>query len=264
MNSGNKYSLLLNADDVGLHPDIDSAAEHLISLRRINAVSVIPHGPHASLENYGTWQKKGIFTGIHITLTQIPWITSSAVFPGWHSLIPRLISGRKNFLCALEKETDAQIQRMLDAGIQPDHIDSHEHVHMLPGLYNIFQKKAREYGIPTLRVPASGKIRHARQSLAGYGLHFLSLPKLRKAPLKCAGIRYSGFYDANKFAAELHSLTDDNYFFVFHPAKEKSIRNDIVGWKYNWQGEYELLLSDSFVHLLDKNGYFLPKRYQQA
>lgn len=263
MSRGKKYSLLVNADDPGLHPDIDRAVEHLISLERINSVSVIPHGPHACLEKYRIWQQKGVFTGVHITLTQIPWITTSETYSNWKSILSGLISKRKTFLKQVENEAEAQIQRMLQSGIHPDHIDSHEHVHLLPGLFRIFQKKAMEYGITRLRVPSSGKIRHARQSVAGYGLHFLSLSKLREASLKCAGIRYSGHYDVNKLASELHSLPAGSYFFVFHPALEKSIRNDIRGWQYNWQGEYELLLSDSFLQQLGKSGYFMPKRNLQ-
>jgi predicted glycoside hydrolase/deacetylase ChbG (UPF0249 family) len=55
-------------------------------------------------------------------------------------------------LAEVEKEWDAQIRKVRDAGITPTHLDGHKHVHMLPGLFEIALKLAKRHGIGAIRV----------------------------------------------------------------------------------------------------------------
>src|SRR4029077_4682986 len=52
----------------------------------------------------------------------------------------------------VESEWDAQIQKIRDAGIVPTHLDGHKHVHMLPGLFEIALKLAKQHEIGAIRV----------------------------------------------------------------------------------------------------------------
>lgn len=47
-------------------------------------------------------------------------------------------------LLEVEREYEAQIQKILDAGIKVDHFDSHHHTHNLKGIINIFLKLAKK------------------------------------------------------------------------------------------------------------------------
>ena len=46
------------------------------------------------------------------------------------------------------REWKAQIEKVLAAGIEPTHLDSHHHVHTFRGLENVFVRLAREYDLP--------------------------------------------------------------------------------------------------------------------
>jgi predicted glycoside hydrolase/deacetylase ChbG (UPF0249 family) len=52
----------------------------------------------------------------------------------------------------VEREWDAQIRKVRDAGIQPTHVDGHRHVQMLPGLFEIALRLGKRHGIAAIRI----------------------------------------------------------------------------------------------------------------
>src|SRR5262249_45124118 len=52
----------------------------------------------------------------------------------------------------VEREWEAQIGKIREAGIEPTHLDGHKHVHMLPGLFEIALRLAKRHGIAAVRV----------------------------------------------------------------------------------------------------------------
>jgi predicted glycoside hydrolase/deacetylase ChbG (UPF0249 family) len=67
------------------------------------------------------------------------------------SLLLRL-ARRSVLLEEVEREWDAQIQKVRDCGIELTHLDGHKHVQMLPGLFEIALRLARKHGIRAVRV----------------------------------------------------------------------------------------------------------------
>ena len=54
----------------------------------------------------------------------------------------------------LAREWDSQIQKVVDAGIEPTHLDGHGHCHMLPAAASIIVELAKKHGIRAARLPA--------------------------------------------------------------------------------------------------------------
>lgn len=52
------------------------------------------------------------------------------------------------------RELRAQLAIMLDAGLQPTHVDGHLHAHAFPGVFPIVLRLLAEHQIPALRSPA--------------------------------------------------------------------------------------------------------------
>jgi predicted glycoside hydrolase/deacetylase ChbG (UPF0249 family) len=52
----------------------------------------------------------------------------------------------------VEKEWNAQIERVRTEGIHPTHLDGHKHVQMLPGLFGIALRLAKKHSIEAVRV----------------------------------------------------------------------------------------------------------------
>jgi len=53
----------------------------------------------------------------------------------------------------VEREFAAQIQSLLAAGIQPDHIDGNNHMHVFPHIVQVTARLARKFGIRRVRLP---------------------------------------------------------------------------------------------------------------
>ena len=52
----------------------------------------------------------------------------------------------------VHREMEAQIARVLHAGIRPTHLDSHQHVHLMPGVFDITLDLAEAYKIRVVRL----------------------------------------------------------------------------------------------------------------
>ena len=53
----------------------------------------------------------------------------------------------------VEAELRRQIERLLAAGLRLVHANSHQHLHVLPRIFEIVLRLAEEYRIPWVRVP---------------------------------------------------------------------------------------------------------------
>ncbi len=62
------------------------------------------------------------------------------------------LARRSLLLDEVEREWDAQIQKVRDVGIEPTHLDGHRHVQMLPGLFEIALRLAKKHGIAAIRI----------------------------------------------------------------------------------------------------------------
>ena len=50
-------------------------------------------------------------------------------------------------LSQVRKELEQQIRKVLDTGITIRHLDSHQHIHALPGIRTVVVELAEEYGL---------------------------------------------------------------------------------------------------------------------
>jgi len=59
---------------------------------------------------------------------------------------------RQDLLEQIGIELEAQLQRLLADGVEPDHIDSERHVHLIPGIFDKVVALAVHHGIPFVRM----------------------------------------------------------------------------------------------------------------
>lgn len=62
--------------------------------------------------------------------------------------LARTVEGKR----AIEHELRARIERVLASGVHVDHLNSHQHVHMIPAIFRMVCRLAREYRIPAVRL----------------------------------------------------------------------------------------------------------------
>ena len=146
--------VIFNADDFGLSKGanlgiVESYKHGLV--RSTTIMAGMPEFDHAAELSRSY---PGLKIGVHLTLT-----AGNSVF-GVHktltdgdgrffhlSELKRLVNAGGIDLCEVESEYEAQIQKVLAAGIVPDHFDSHHHTHNLPGIFSVFLKLVAKHGV---------------------------------------------------------------------------------------------------------------------
>lgn len=143
--------LIVNADDFGYSPGINLGivAAHqngiLTSTTMMANMPGFDHGVELARQN------PDLGIGVHLTLTcgnpllsDVPSLVENNVF--------RKISFyEKEFLInpeELYREWEAQIKKIIAAGIQPTHLDSHHHVNRISPMKEVFIELAQKYQLP--------------------------------------------------------------------------------------------------------------------
>lgn len=96
-------------------------------------------------------ENPGLDVGCHLVLVRGRSVARpDATLPATVAELIRALALRR---IAVYEELSAQVRRILDAGIQPTHLDTHKHTHLLPAVLEAVGRIAEEYKIPWVRRP---------------------------------------------------------------------------------------------------------------
>ena len=153
--------LVVNADDFGLSAGVNRGILEAYAAGVVSSVSVLVNAPGWTdavqrLRDLGP----GIGVGLHVNLTMgrpVSWggglcDTRSGCFHTLPALVARALAGRLD-PGDVAIECAAQLARLRNAGLVVTHLDSHRHVHVLPGVWGAVVEAARAAGVPVVRVP---------------------------------------------------------------------------------------------------------------
>jgi predicted glycoside hydrolase/deacetylase ChbG (UPF0249 family) len=247
--------LIVNADDFGLHAAVNMAIEKCVEFGSVNSVSVIANGLAPDYALLKQFAEREIFTGAHLTWVGEPWITDSVLIADWRQLARRLFLGGKAFREKMRAEAEAQINCLVDNGVSLDHIDSHQHVHHFPGVWDIALGIKEKYNISRIRTAYVKDTSLARPGIEGFVLNYLAK---RKAVLPCAGIKHAGNYDVNLLVNELNTCAPFNTELIVHPGTDNTALNQLYSsWHFDWEKEYAALLKPEFMKAIAEHGFYL-------
>lgn len=189
--------LIINADDLGCSTERDRGILEAFNKGIITSASLLANGPSFTTAAEQAMTAK-IPVGVHLNLSdwssltgQIKGLTdSSGQFPGKETLRQSLAAGS----CDREDirtEFSAQIQRLLDSGVQPDHLDGHQHCHLFPFLTAMVAEIALEFGIPAMRsaLPAESTARDPRGKLGKELALYRQLGQQANKTIASAGLK---------------------------------------------------------------------------
>jgi predicted glycoside hydrolase/deacetylase ChbG (UPF0249 family) len=191
---------------------------------------------------------------------------AGALRASWRQFLPAWWVGRVR-RTEVAAEWRAQVRRALDAGIRPTHLDSHQHLHVIPGLWSIASDLAREFSIPRLRRPRETTPsppgtpmarRLVRQGLARLGSKSAATGEIRTCE-HCFGISETGHLDAQALLAVLRRIPAGWSELITHPAfpDEELLRD--YPWGYGWAAEAASLCSDEVKRELVRHGINLDR-----
>jgi predicted glycoside hydrolase/deacetylase ChbG (UPF0249 family) len=154
--------LLVNADDFGLSSAINAGIIRSHRDGIVTSTSLVASG--AAFDEAVDLSRSNplLGIGIHLTLVaenaiaapeSIPTLAPQGILPKTYgALVKGAIRGSIK-LIEIERELRAQVEKCFSAGINPTHLDSHQHTHALPLLFPIALRIAKDYKIHGIRIP---------------------------------------------------------------------------------------------------------------
>jgi predicted glycoside hydrolase/deacetylase ChbG (UPF0249 family) len=162
-----KY-LIVTADDLGLTGSINNGIAESVKDGIVTAVALIPSGEAFGQAVEIARDLKFSAIAAHLSLTEgspvsDPKSVSSIVtsdgrfYPGYGRLFSAFLFNKidpKHIYTELKSQMDA----LKKTGLKVSYLTSHQHIHMMPGMLEVFLAIAREYGIPAMRPTHKDKI----------------------------------------------------------------------------------------------------------
>jgi chitin disaccharide deacetylase len=155
--------LIVNGDDFGLTHGVNVGIVQAFREGILTSATLMANGPAFGHAVDLARANPGLGVGVHLCLVGGHAVASPQEIPALADhdgqlpknlfvLMTRLSSGwiptRQ-----IEREFRAQIQRVLDAGIRPSHMDTHKHTHAHPRVMEALGRVANEFGIRGVRKP---------------------------------------------------------------------------------------------------------------
>ena len=131
---------IFNADDFGISPGVNQAITKAHKEGVLNSTSIMINLKYAPQAVELAGQMPDLNIGLHANLTH-----------GFVDLALLSVLHPRELKRQVKIEVKAQIEKALAAGIKLTHLDSHRHVHMIPGIFKAFLELQQEYKIPRLR-----------------------------------------------------------------------------------------------------------------
>ena len=224
-------------------------------------------------------QNPELDVGLHLTLVEERAVLGHEALPALvdeNGRLPRT-SGeflRRAFLGRIswkevEREITAQIARFQETGLRLSHLDSHQHLHMFPPVFQIVSRLTRGMDNVWVRNPAgpwrkSPRVRMGRwMQRLGLNVTCLSArslhgPRLPQMPDGMYGFEVSGCLTRSALEQIFRKIPDGLYELICHPGEDDAgTRTRYSHWGYRWAEELEALTAPETRVVLKEQGIAL-------
>ncbi len=265
--------IIVNADDFGRHEKINEAVEKAFCEGFLRSATLMPGGKafDQGIEIAKRHTELGV--GIHLTLVngfpllppeEIPsLVTGDGVFyDDYGTFLKRYASGRIR-ISEIRSELAAQITKMKNTGLELTHVDSHQHLHHMPGILGTVLELASAAGIKRMRF-SRGKL--SEDLLRGHtvgriGLSSLARLAARKAkkngflmPDHFAGIVAGDAVDQAYISTLFDKLDTGITEIMLHPGTDNEILQRDCRWEHDFEAEHETVTSPFLMKKLKDKG----------
>ncbi len=218
--------LIVNADDFGFTRDVNRGIVEAHLRGILTATTLMANGDAFDDAVRLAHEHPTIDVGCHLVLVQgTSLLRAGTLLPSSVSELIQAVLLRRIDPYA---ELKPQIERILQAGIDPLHLDTHKHTHLLPPILDAVARLSQEYKIPWVRRPfdlplEAGHVPWSKRAL-NRGLRIVRSRLHRKlAQHGCrttdnfAGFQWTGRYRAEQLIALLDLLPEGSTEFMTHP-----------------------------------------------
>lgn len=267
--------LIVNADDFGLHENINLGIIEGYTKGCITSTTIMPGAPAFEQAAALAAAHPQLGVGIHLTLVGGRPVANPEYIKSLVDNEGRLCDSYPLFLkkfCLgairlddVRRELSAQVKKTVAAGIKLTHLDSHQHMHIVPGILEVVLNIAEEFQISAMRIPAEplcfrGGFKAGMGRIIGRsGLSMLSSlarVKARKnglvVPDGFYGMLAGGNMDEELLLNIMGSLPDGITEVMIHPGLNDAALNETFKWGYHWQQELNAVTSRRVIGRLEQ------------
>lgn len=265
--------IIINADDFGRHAEINRAVEEGLVHGCLRSATVMPGGAAfaGAIDIARRHEELGL--GVHFTLVdghpilppeEIPSLVGAEgdFLPDHTALLKRYLKGGIN-LEEVRRELAAQLQKVEATGISISHVDSHQHMHTLPGIIDIVLDLAACAGIRAVRTPRTplfaGAFGGLGQLVGRLGLSTLARLANCKAhrrglltPDHFAGIVAGEAVSEGELLHLIAHLPQGTTEVMMHPGTKNDVLQEDSGWQHDFESELAAILSPRVEAALQK------------
>jgi chitin disaccharide deacetylase len=213
--------LVVNADDFGFTRDVNQGIVEAHRQGILTATTLMATGTAFDDAVRLARENPALDIGVHLVLVGEP------PFPATVAQLTRAVAfGRLR----IYEELQAQVRRILDAGLEPTHLDTHKHTHLLPPVLEAVAQLSEEYKIPWVRRPFDFPLTPARRGITwakratsksltvvrGRFARVLARHGCRSTD-HFAGFQITGHYGAADLVRLIHALPEGSTEFMCHP-----------------------------------------------
>jgi chitin disaccharide deacetylase len=279
-------NLIVNADDLGWAEGVNRGIAETHRNGIVTSASLLANGAafRSGVELART--TPGLGVGLHLNLSDgepvaerklvTTLLNERGKLEGKPEGLLLRLARRSVLLEEVEREWDAQIQKVQDCGIALTHLDGHRHVQMLPGLFEIALRLAKRHGIAAVRVShEESSLRAAlsagakqkgtvvmKQGVQARGLKLLA-PDAREQAER-AGIATADYFCGIAQTGELtregvlrlmEILPEGTTELMCHPGYvDAELRNSATRLQASRQAEVEILTDTGIRNLVASQG----------
>ena len=270
--------VVFHGDDFGLTSGVNKGIIRSYREGLLTSASLMAGGEAAEEAISFAEENPGLDMGIHLVLCdETPVlqpvdvssiVSSGGRFPSRNHLVKAILSGKIDYT-EVEAEWCAQVETAINAGLRITHLDSHQFVHLFPGLLSVCLKIVKKYDIPFVRGstddPTSLEYGLKRliqwSGLALWTRSFVS----RSLPSHIRALPSVGFLAAGgrlkknvllntlkalRFKKSAHAIE-----VILHPGTGDSHTfNKYRHWGYKWKEDLDLLTDSSLKKELALRG----------
>lgn len=260
--------LIVNADDFGFTHDVNAGIVEAHRRGIVTATTLMANAPAFDHAVELARQNPTLDIGCHIVLIGGPSLAEPGVqLPRTvRQLLVRLARVRPPDW--IEREIEAQLEKILRAGLRVSHLDTHKHTHLAPPVLEVVCRMSQKYSVPWVRrpfdLPLTGSTpaatravnsafravrRRFDRTLARYGCrttdHF-------------AGFQWTGNYGAAELVSLIGCLPEGLTEFMCHPGHcTDELRAAPTRLKESRQRELDALAAPEVRQALAKSGVAL-------
>jgi hopanoid biosynthesis associated protein HpnK len=156
-----KYAVIV-ADDFGSSSSVNLAVAEAHDRGILTVASLMAGGAAFDEAVEIARKRRSLSVGLHVTLCDGRAVLPCSEVPGLADFRGHFENNpamawmkyrRPGLLGQLDREIEAQFDRLEKAGVRPTHIDGHHHLHMHPAIFELLCRHASHRGIRWVRIP---------------------------------------------------------------------------------------------------------------